>query len=177
MGGRGGNGGAKAGSADGTIISGKSKKFSANASDEVLEAQTDEYGNLTFSKAKPVSRNGETVNYELKAGAINGELFNVDIKKAQSINGKTYSLKGVAKESGMKWNGERWSRGFKATSAQERTKTMGMENAKKTGAKVEYKNASDGTVLIKTTSSKGTVQYGTILTNGKVRRGMRYSGW
>lgn len=87
--------------------------------DEVLEAKTDGFGNVTFSFAK----NGEfsktaktnkknTVTYELVAGAVNGKTFNINWSKVNSISGQTFSIKSEAKKAGLAWDGKtkKWIR-------------------------------------------------------------------
>lgn len=86
---------------------------------EVLEATTDGSGNVTFDyPEKPIydeaSRNKRTqyITYNLIAGAVDGQTFNIDWSKVKSIQGKTYSLRGAAKEAGLKWDSKtkRWVR-------------------------------------------------------------------
>lgn len=88
--------------------------------DTVLEATTDENGNLTFSYATPVNRSGpsaktnktESVTYELRHGAINGRTFGIDWAKVQSISGQTYDLRDEAKRAGLSWDSQKkiWRR-------------------------------------------------------------------
>lgn len=87
--------------------------------DEILEAKTDESGNLTFSYARADSyektaKTNRTVNtkYTIQAGSLNGEPFGIDWSKVKSISGQTYSLRKVAKENGLSWDGlkKRWRR-------------------------------------------------------------------
>lgn len=87
--------------------------------DEILEARTDESGNLTFSYARAelyekTAKTNRTVNtkYTIQAGALNGEPFGIDWSKVKSISGQTYSLRKVAKENGLSWDGlkKRWRR-------------------------------------------------------------------
>ena len=131
MGGRGGASGARGGgSADGVIMSGATRKIetvyreargyqSSYYKDEVLEATTDGNGNVTFSYAKADSyeKTAKTnrtnyVTYTLKAGAVNGETFNIDWSKVNSISGQTYSLRSAAKSAGLSWDSteKKWKR-------------------------------------------------------------------
>ena len=131
MGGRGGSSGIlPKGSADGTIISNETRTIEtvyrearsyggSYYKDEVLEATTDGKGNLTFTYAKADSfeKTAKTnrtnyVTYNIKAGAVNGETFNIDWSKVNSISGQTYSLKGEAKEAGLSWDSaeKKWKR-------------------------------------------------------------------
>lgn len=131
MGGRGGKSGGigGGGSADGVITSGAARTIETTAisstwggtryKDTVLEATTDGKGNLTFDYATPVSRtklaktNKTTyVTYEVKAGAVNGQMFNVNLSKAKSVSGQTYDMRSDLKKLGFKWNGasKKWVR-------------------------------------------------------------------
>ena len=130
MGGRGSGGVSSGGSADGVIMSGTTKTIEtvyreargfqqSYYKDEVLEAKTDGSGNVTFSYAKADSyeKTAKTnrtnyVTYTLKAGAVNGETFNIDWSKVKSISGQTYSLRAAAKEAGLSWDSKnkRWAR-------------------------------------------------------------------
>lgn len=130
MGGRGSSGSSVRGSRDGVIISGKSRTIEtiyreargwnrAYYKDEVLEASTDGNGNVTFSYAKADSyeKTAKTnrtnyVTYTLKAGAVNGETFNIDWDKVKSISGQTYNLRAAAKKAGLSWDGKnkKWVR-------------------------------------------------------------------
>ncbi len=87
--------------------------------DEVLEARSDGKGNVTFSYAtggqyEKTAKTNRTnyVTFKLRAGAINGETFNVNWSKVKSISGHTYSLRDEAKAAGLKWDGEtkKWIR-------------------------------------------------------------------
>lgn len=130
MGGRGGLGGRSSGSKDGVFSTSKlteiktiyreSRGFSSSYyKDEVLEATTDGKGNVTFDYAKggsydKTAKTNRTnyVTFQLKAGAVNGETFNINWDKVKSISGKTYNLKNVAKAAGLKWDGDtkKWVR-------------------------------------------------------------------
>lgn len=131
MGGRGGSSGVQSGgSADGVITSGATRTIEtvyreargwqkSYYKDEVLEATTDGKGNVTFSYAKADSyeKNAKTnrtnyVTYTLKAGAVNGETFNIDWSKVNSISGQTYNLRDAAKSAGLKWDSaeKKWKR-------------------------------------------------------------------
>ena len=64
--------------------------------DEILEAKADKYGNVTFEYATPKEREKlaktnktEYVTYEVSHGAINGEIFGVNLDKASSVSGQT----------------------------------------------------------------------------------------
>lgn len=87
--------------------------------DEVLEATADKDGNVVFSYAKGGSyeKGAKTnrtnyVTFDLIAGAVNGETFNIDWSKVNSISGQTYSLRSAARAAGLKWDREakRWVR-------------------------------------------------------------------
>lgn len=131
MGGRGGTSGVRGGgSADGVIMSGATRTietvyreqrgFSQSYyKDEVLEATTDGNGNVTFSYAKADSytKTAKTnrtnyVTYTLNAGAVNGETFNIDWSKVNSISGQTYNLRSAAKNAGLSWDSseKKWKR-------------------------------------------------------------------
>lgn len=131
MGGRGGTSGVRGGgSADGVIMSGAKRTIEtvyreargwqkSYYKDEVLEANTDGKGNVTFSYAKADSyeKTAKTnrtnyVTYTLKAGAVNGETFNIDWSKVNSISGQTYNLRDAAKSAGLKWDSaeKKWKR-------------------------------------------------------------------
>lgn len=131
MGGRGGTSGVRGGgSADGVIQSGakrtiettyiESRGFSPSRyKDEVLEATTDGKGNVTFSyaKAESYTKTAKTnktnyVTYKLNAGAVNGETFNIDWSKVNSISGQTYNLRSAAKSAGLSWDSaeKKWKR-------------------------------------------------------------------
>lgn len=86
---------------------------------EVLEAVTDGNGNLTFSYAKPISREKtaktnrtQYLSFEVAHGAYNGETFGINWDKVKSIKGQTYSIRAEAKKAGLKWDGEKkmWRR-------------------------------------------------------------------
>lgn len=101
---------------------GKHKNYSMNRGiydDEVLEAKTDGQGNVTFNYAsgdfeavEGKSTKYRRVTFNVQAGAVNGETFNIDWSKVNSISGQTYSLRDAAKQAGLKWNGteKRWER-------------------------------------------------------------------
>lgn len=87
--------------------------------DEVLEAETDGKGNVTFQYARggkfektSITNRTNYVTFNLKAGAVNGETFNINWNNVKSISGQTYNLRQQAKENGMKWNGKekRWEK-------------------------------------------------------------------
>ena len=131
MGGRGAGSGVRGGgSADGVIMSGATRTIEtvyreargwqkSYYKDEVLEANTDGKGNVTFSYAKADSyeKTAKTnrtnyVTYTLNAGAVNGETFNIDWSKVNSISGQTYSLRSAAKSAGLSWDSKekKWKR-------------------------------------------------------------------
>ena len=131
MGGRGGASGVRSGgSSDGVIMSGATRTIEtvyreargwqkSYYKDEVLEAITDGKGNVTFSYAKADSfeKTAKTnrtnyVTYTLKAGSVNGETFNIDWSKVNSISGQTYNLRDAAKSAGLKWDSteKKWKR-------------------------------------------------------------------
>lgn len=130
MGGRGGRGGSYGGSSDGVFASNKTTKIETTFiegrgwtkgryKDEILEAKTDGKGNVTFGYASggSFSKTAKTnktnyVEYNLKAGAVNGETFNINWSKVNSISGQTYSLRSAAKAAGLKWDGatKTWKR-------------------------------------------------------------------
>lgn len=79
--------------------------------DEVLEATTDGKGNLTFTYAsggtfEKTAKTNRTnyVTYKIDAGAVNGNTFNVNWDKVNSISGQTYNLRQAAKEHGLSWD-------------------------------------------------------------------------
>lgn len=87
--------------------------------DEILEATTDGSGNLTFSYARggTYEKNAKTnrtnyVTFDLTAGAVNGQTFNINWDKVQSISGQTYALRQAARAAGLSWDGstKRWVR-------------------------------------------------------------------
>lgn len=131
MGGRGSSSGVRGGgSADGVFMSGATRTIEtvyreargwqkSYYKDEVLEATTDGKGNVTFSYAKADSyeKTAKTnrtnyVTYTLNAGAVNGETFNIDWSKVNSISGQTYNLRDAAKSAGLKWDSaeKKWKR-------------------------------------------------------------------
>ena len=124
MGGRGGSSGrGYGGSPDGVIVGGakthiETKHVNGRGGsyfkNEVLEATTDGNGNVTFSYAKggeweKLHKTNKTsnVSYDLQAGAVDGKTFGLDLSKAKSISGQTYSVKDEAKKNGFKWNTQR----------------------------------------------------------------------
>lgn len=81
--------------------------------DTVLEATSDNNGNVTFSYATPVSayktaKTNKTneLTFVVPAGAVNGVVFNIDWSKVNSVSGETYTIKHAAKEAGLKWDNE-----------------------------------------------------------------------
>ena len=136
MGGRGGASGTRGGgSADGVIMSGATRTIEtvyreargwqkSYYKDEGYPAQSngckqDGNGNVTFSYAKADSfeKTAKTnrtnyVTYTLKAGAVNGETFNIDWSKVNSISGQTYNLRTAAKNAGLSWDSaeKKWKR-------------------------------------------------------------------
>ena len=125
MGGRG-----SAGGGGGSAISGATREiettyYSARGfsggryKDEVLEATSDRDGNVTFSYATPTfhgpsakTNRTQTVSYNIKAGAVNGEVFGINWSKVKSISGQTYNLRQAARDAGLTWDRERkmWAR-------------------------------------------------------------------
>ena len=82
--------------------------------DEILEAKSDSSGNVIFEYATPKTREKtaktnktQYVTFELKHGAVNGEIFGVNLDKAISVSGQTYNLKDELKKKGFKWNKDR----------------------------------------------------------------------
>lgn len=82
--------------------------------DEILEAKADKNGNVTFEYATPKARDKtaktnktEYVTYEVSHGAINGEIFGVNLDKANSVSGQTYNLREELKKKGFKWDGKK----------------------------------------------------------------------
>ena len=79
--------------------------------DTVLEATADKNGNVKFSYARgEFNRTAKTnvkvdVTYKVVAGAVNGETFNINWSRVQSISGQTYDLRKQAKAAGLKWDG------------------------------------------------------------------------
>lgn len=84
---------------------------------EVLEATVDKSGNVnfdypTFKRFDNHDDKHATVTYYVTAGAVNGETFNIDWSKVNSVSGKTFALKDAAKKAGLRWNGSKsiWER-------------------------------------------------------------------
>lgn len=82
--------------------------------DEILEAKADKDGNVTFEYATPKTRDKtaktnktEYVTYEVSHGAINGEIFGVNLDKANFVSGQTYNLREELKKKGFKWDGKK----------------------------------------------------------------------
>lgn len=82
--------------------------------DEILEAKADKDGNVTFEYATPKARDKtaktnktEYVTYEVSHGAVNGEIFGVNLDKASSVSGQTYNLREELKKKGFKWDGKK----------------------------------------------------------------------
>lgn len=117
------------GSKDGTISAGPKKHietiyksggyYGTRFKDEVLEASTDGKGNLTFDYATPskfekASKTSKRsyVEFDIQAGAVNGDTFNINWGKVNSISGQTYNLRQAAKEAGLKWDAKekKWKR-------------------------------------------------------------------
>lgn len=87
----------------------RNKKARNEYSKEVLQATVDENGNVTFSYPTGTFSGNygdeyQTVTYKLKAGAVNGEPFGIDLSKAETVSGNTYSIRAAAKKAGMTWN-------------------------------------------------------------------------
>mgnify|MGYP001039049712 CR=1 FL=1 len=85
--------------------------YSGRFDDEVLEATEDGEGNITlgyasggtYEKASKTSRVNQVV-FTLAGGAINGELFGIDLNLAKSFAGKTYSVRQALKTAGYSWD-------------------------------------------------------------------------
>ena len=82
--------------------------------DKILEAKSDKDGNVTFEYATPKKRDKtaktnktEYVTYEVSHGAVNGEIFGVNLDKANSVSGQTYNLREELKKKGFKWDGKK----------------------------------------------------------------------
>lgn len=87
--------------------------------DEILEAKADKDGNVTFSYAKGEFSDSDAksnvrkhVSFDIVAGAKNGQTFNINWDKVNSIKGQTYSLREQARKAGLKWdaNKKMWRR-------------------------------------------------------------------
>ena len=88
--------------------------------DEILTAETDGNGNLTFSYARPdryptpSAKTNKTADatFTIAHGAVNGKLVGIDMDKVNSIKGQTYNLRDLAKSAGFKWDGstKSWKR-------------------------------------------------------------------
>lgn len=126
MGGRGSSSGLGK-NTDGVIVSDKKRKIESSFvnknygmrtyKDKILEAQTGGKGNLTFDYAYPTESERASskrvyTTYELRAGAVNGSVFNVNLDKAKTVSGQTYDIKEELKRKGFKWNSsnKRWER-------------------------------------------------------------------
>lgn len=89
----------------------RNKRASTEYSKEVLSAKVDENGNVSLDYAKG-SYSGnygdeyQKVTYNIKSGLVDGKPVNMNLKKAQSITGKTYPAREAAKAAGMTWNGD-----------------------------------------------------------------------
>lgn len=129
--GAGGGGNSATASKDGTLMAMQPREITtthflsgsmggSRYKDEVLEAKTDNNGNLTFDYATPKSYSGpsaktnktEQVTYEVSHGAVNGETFGIDWSKVNSISGQTYALRQEAKAAGLHWDSKKkqWTR-------------------------------------------------------------------
>lgn len=93
--------------------------YSSYFKDEVLEAHEDGKGNITLSYAKDddyqkTAKTNRTnyVTFTLCAGAVNGQLFGLDLGKVKSVSGKTYNVRASLKSAGFRWNaaGQNWVR-------------------------------------------------------------------
>lgn len=112
------------GSKDGAIIGGAKKTIETSYIErggfagrnryksEVLEAETDGKGNLTFYYATPetntkLAKTNLThyVTYNVQAGAVDGKSFGINWDKVQSVSGQTYNLRAEAKAHGLSWDG------------------------------------------------------------------------
>lgn len=96
-----------------TIFRRRSSGFgSGSYDDHVLEASVDAKGNVRFSYAKgefletAPSNIKRPVRYNVVAGAKNGQTFNIDWSKVNSISGQTYDLRDQARKAGLKWDGK-----------------------------------------------------------------------
>ena len=111
------------GSADGAILSGHPRNIHSfyketehivrygSFSDRVIEAKTDNQGNLTLSYARPIffdnaqkPSNDLNVAFRVQAGILGDELFGVDLSKVKSIRGITFPIEKLLKESGFCWD-------------------------------------------------------------------------
>lgn len=82
--------------------------------DEVLEAKSSERGGIVFEYATPETRyktaktnKVEYVTYKLSHGAVNGEIFGINLDKVNMVSGQTYNLRSELKKKGFKWDGSR----------------------------------------------------------------------
>lgn len=128
----GGSGGGRAGGAskDGTLTKSSPREIETTYhqghgftrgyyNDTVLQAKTNGQGGLTFDYADwthsdPSAKTNRThaATTTITHGAINGELYGVDLSKAKSVSGQTYDLRDKLKRAGFRWNGKekRWEK-------------------------------------------------------------------
>lgn len=110
------------GSRDGVLVDAKPQEFTAQYTKtayggmsswdrEVLAASTDDYGNLTFSRAQatkytpnPNNKNKSYGDFTVTHGAYEGRLLGVDLSKAKTVTGQTYSIKEQLKKAGFRWS-------------------------------------------------------------------------
>lgn len=88
----------------------RNSKAPTTYSQQVVKATVDEDGNVIFDYPRGFYSGNygdreQKVTYTLKAGAIDGQPFNLDLSRAKSVTGKgTYELKEALKAAGLKWN-------------------------------------------------------------------------
>lgn len=88
----------------------RNSKAPTTYSQQVVKASVDKDGNVILDYPKGFYSGNygdreQKVTYTLKAGAIDGQPFNLDLSKAHAVTGKgTYELKDALKAAGMIWN-------------------------------------------------------------------------
>ncbi len=84
----------------------RNKKSKTEYSREILEAVSDEYGNVFFRYPKGVwsGKEGDeyrTVTYRLEAGAVDGSLFGIQAEDILSAEGDVYPVRGALYDAGL----------------------------------------------------------------------------
>lgn len=87
----------------------RNSKSAYTYSKEVLKADVDEFGNVEFSYPKgnysgDYGDRDQKVTYNIRAGLVDGNPINLDLSKAQAIEGKTYPARDAAKAAGMTYS-------------------------------------------------------------------------
>lgn len=93
----------------------KSKSSGDRWKRTILEATSDGNGNVTLSYATPYAyehpNNNTTIaKYRIDSGIDDGWMHNLDLSKARSVSGQTFSVKDLIKENGFRWDrdNKRW---------------------------------------------------------------------